>query len=115
MIYAVVRKSIVKNIVDAEPSVPFGILFPDHEVMAVTPDSGLPHIGLGAQGGKFQEFASWTFDKSLGEWVAPTPSPAGDFFWEESQRAWVQIILEADLELDVAVDNQGTTPTELSI
>lgn len=94
MIYAIVKNSIVQNIVEAERDTAFSAIFPDaDEFSMVTPESGFPFIGLGAKLGKFQQFASWTFDESLGEWVAPEPKPEGEAYWDESTLSWIEIEL----------------------
>jgi len=35
-------------------------------------------------------FASWTLD-SNNDWQAPTPKPAGDFYWDEESLSWLAI------------------------
>lgn len=100
MIYGIVKNRIVENIVEAESSTPFGLLFPHaDEAILVTPDTGFPHIGLGAKNGKFQPFLSWSFDESINEWVAPVTKPVtGIWQWDESTLQWLPIEEPAELE-----------------
>ena len=104
MIFAIVKNSVVQNVVEAENSIAFPVLFPEaDEFVEVTIDSGFPAIGLQSKGGKFQQFASWTFDKKLGEWVAPKPkpeiTPEQGCYWDESTLNWVVYDLtEPELE-----------------
>ena len=37
-----------------------------------------------------QPFPSWTLDSNY-DWQAPTPSPEGNFAWNEDELAWVSI------------------------
>lgn len=97
MIYAIVKNEIVQNIIEAESSTPFSVLFPDaDEYPRFTDETGVPIIGLGYKSGKFQPASSWTFDDSLGEWVAPEPKPEVEAYWDESTLSWV--IIEPTVE-----------------
>ena len=37
-----------------------------------------------------QPFPSWTLDSNH-DWQAPTPKPEGDWMWDESELAWVEV------------------------
>jgi len=37
-----------------------------------------------------QPYASWFLD-SNNDWQAPTPKPEGDYMWDESALAWVEV------------------------
>jgi hypothetical protein len=37
-----------------------------------------------------QPYASWSLD-SNNDWQAPTPKPAGNFVWDESELSWVEV------------------------
>lgn len=90
MIYAIVKNGTVTNVVEAENTLPFHVIFPEaDEFVQFTTESGAPAIGKRCTGGKFQPYNSWTFDESLGEWVAPEPKPEGESYWDESQLSWV--------------------------
>jgi len=36
-------------------------------------------------------FESWTLDSNH-DWQAPTPKPDGDYYWEEAQLEWIEIV-----------------------
>ena len=37
-----------------------------------------------------QPFPSWTLDSNH-DWQAPTPKPEGNWLWDESELAWVEV------------------------
>jgi hypothetical protein len=37
-----------------------------------------------------QPFPSWSLDSNH-DWQAPTPKPEGDWMWDESELAWVEV------------------------
>jgi hypothetical protein len=37
-----------------------------------------------------QPFPSWSLDSNH-DWQAPTPKPEGDWLWDESELAWVEV------------------------
>lgn len=39
-----------------------------------------------------QPFDSWTLDSNH-DWQAPTPKPEGDWMWDESELAWVEVLV----------------------
>lgn len=92
MIVAFVKNETVENIVEAELDTPFHVLFPDvDEFVIFTETSGIPHIGLACKQGKFQSYASWTWDEAGASWVAPSPKPATPSYWDESSLSWVGV------------------------
>jgi hypothetical protein len=36
-------------------------------------------------------FESWTLDSNH-DWQAPTPKPDGDYYWDEAQLEWIEIV-----------------------
>jgi hypothetical protein len=40
-----------------------------------------------------RQFASWVFDDTTCEWVAPTdkPTDAGAYYWNEDSLSWVEV------------------------
>lgn len=39
-----------------------------------------------------QPYPSWTLDTNH-DWQPPTPKPAGDWWWNESEQSWVETIV----------------------
>jgi hypothetical protein len=42
-----------------------------------------------------QPYPSWVLDEETFSWVSPVPMPEGDFDWDESAGAWVEVEDEA--------------------
>jgi hypothetical protein len=36
-------------------------------------------------------FESWTLDSNH-DWQAPTPKPDGEYYWDESQLKWIELV-----------------------
>lgn len=94
MIYAIIENAIVVNVVEAEETTAFSVIFPNaKDFVRFTTESGSPVIGLSCKNGKFQAYPSWLFDLKSQSWKAPKPKPAGEAYWDESQLSWIVVEL----------------------
>jgi hypothetical protein len=92
MIIAFVKNEIVENIVEAEADTPLSVLFPEvDEFVEFTSTTGIPHMGLKCKGGKFQPYASWTWDAAKSAWAAPSPQPSASSYWDEASLSWIEV------------------------
>ena len=98
---AVIENGLVANVVVGEPDVVSG-LFPD--TATETESTGIAWIGARWNGEKFeprQTYDSWTWNESAFEYEPPTPKPEGDYYWNESELAWLPIPVEVEPEADL--------------
>lgn len=95
-IYAIIKDNKVINLVDAPDTFALEIIYPEHEVIEQTNETGFADIGGDLIAGKFRSlppFRSWVWDQQTFSWLAPSPVPSNlaenEFsVWDELTESW---------------------------
>ena len=94
---AIIENDLVANVIIGELEV-VAELFP--EVAVETDSTNTAWIGARWNGEKFeprQTYNSWTWNESAFDYDPPEPKPEGDYYWNESELAWLPIPVEVEI------------------
>ena len=94
---AIIENGFVSNVVTGDLS-KVKKLF--SEVIEQTEFTGIAWLGARWNGEKFEPrkiYDSWTWNESAFEYEPPTPKPEGDYYWNESELAWLPIPIQVEI------------------
>lgn len=110
-IYALLKNSVVENIIEADTQRTVEIFFPDMDVVAMSDDTGHPNIGLRYNSvlnkfAQMQPYESWIFNDDSWSWQAPIeyPSDGKTYAWDEKSQAWTEIDIDIPFTEEVVAE-----------
>jgi hypothetical protein len=97
--FALIKDEIVSDIFVADELFVLEKMFPDHQVVEATEETGDAYIGGTFEDGKFvtpKPFASWVKNTEGTSWVPPVayPSDGKIYSWNEEDVSWEEFPTE---------------------
>lgn len=96
MRFAIVENNKISNVIVVEPEIANELF--DNAVKE-TETTGNAWIGARFNGEKFeplQPYRSWVWNEDTFDYNPPKPKPSGDYYWNEAEQDWLQIIKDPE-------------------